>query len=151
MAFIIDRPWLEQKSNNRTPLGFRSGKPFFPITSLQVSLSLPTCALKSPSKTTESPTGAPCRAPARTSKKAAYSKLLFGAYAQTTVRVFPPALRRREATLSSTGVNSNTAVLSRGLVGIPTPGASHLWQLRRRIVSSPYPGVWIQSPCCAWR
>ncbi|KAK5874093.1 hypothetical protein PBY51_019071 [Eleginops maclovinus] len=29
--------------------------------------------------------------------------------------------RRREATLSSTGVNSNKAALNRGLVSIPTP------------------------------
>jgi len=27
----MDKPWLSQKSNNRTPLGFRSGKPFLPI------------------------------------------------------------------------------------------------------------------------
>ncbi|KAK0156272.1 hypothetical protein N1851_000419 [Merluccius polli] len=87
-----------------------------------VSPSLPTWALKSPSRTKESPTGAPYRTPFRVSKKAEYSELLFGAYAQTTVRVFPPTtLRRREATLSSTGVNSNTAALSRGFMSIPTP------------------------------
>ncbi|CAI5654085.1 unnamed protein product [Oreochromis niloticus] len=45
----------EKKSINKTPLGFRSGRPFFPVTPLQVSLLFPTCALKSPSRTTESP------------------------------------------------------------------------------------------------
>ena len=40
------------------------------------------------------------------SKKSAYSELLFGAFAQAPVRVFYPALRHREVTLSSTSVNS---------------------------------------------
>jgi len=44
----------------------------------------------------------------------------------TTVRAFPPATcSRMEVTLSFTGENSNTAVLSRGLVSIPTPA----WRL----------------------
>ena len=60
----------------------------------------------------------------------------------------PPALRCRETTLLSTEVNSNMAALIRGLVGIPTKPsvASHLWQLWRRIVSSPYPEPWRQAP-----
>ncbi|XP_068160671.1 solute carrier family 22 member 13-like [Antennarius striatus] len=66
------------------------------------------------------PPGEKCRDPMKDPMKAKYFELLFGVYAQTIV--FPPtALRRREATLSSTGVNSNTAALSRGLMSIPTP------------------------------
>ena len=34
MVFVMDRLWLAQKSNNKTPLGFRSGRPFLPITPL---------------------------------------------------------------------------------------------------------------------
>jgi len=58
MVFVMDSPWRAQKSNNRTPLWFRSGGPFLPITPFQVSLSLPKWALKSPSRTRESPAGA---------------------------------------------------------------------------------------------
>ena len=47
----MDKLWLAQKSSNRTPLGFRSGRPFLSITPLQVTLSLPMWALKSPSRT----------------------------------------------------------------------------------------------------
>lgn len=45
---------LWTKSNNRTHLHFRSGRPFLPITPLQVLLSLPTWALKSPSRKMDS-------------------------------------------------------------------------------------------------
>ena len=62
--------------------GSSSGSPpggtFLPITPLQVTLSLPTWALKSPSRTTESPVGALSSTPPRDSKKARYSALLFG-------------------------------------------------------------------------
>uniref|UniRef100_A0A8C5HDP7 RIMS-binding protein 2 n=1 Tax=Gouania willdenowi TaxID=441366 RepID=A0A8C5HDP7_GOUWI len=55
-----------QKSNNKTPLGFRSGGPFLPIAPLQVSLSL----------TRESPEGALSSTPSKESKKGGYSELL---------------------------------------------------------------------------
>ncbi|KAK0140496.1 hypothetical protein N1851_022532 [Merluccius polli] len=41
--------------------------------------------------------------------------------AQTTVRIRPPTRRRREATLSFTGVNSNILAPSRGAISIATP------------------------------
>uniref|UniRef100_A0A3B3BJC0 Ig-like domain-containing protein n=1 Tax=Oryzias melastigma TaxID=30732 RepID=A0A3B3BJC0_ORYME len=67
-----------QKSNNKTPLGFRSGRLFLPITPLQVPLSLPTWALKSPRRrTTESPVRALSSFPPRDTKKTGYSELLF--------------------------------------------------------------------------
>ena len=44
----MDNPWVAQKSKSKTLLRFRSGRPFLPITPLQVSPSLPTWALKSP-------------------------------------------------------------------------------------------------------
>lgn len=43
--FIIDSLWLVQKSNNISPLRFWSGKPFLPITVLQVFPSFPIWAL----------------------------------------------------------------------------------------------------------
>lgn len=96
-----------------------------------------------------SPTGALYRIPFRVSKKAEYTELLFSTYAQTIVRVFPPTTHwRREATLSSTGIKSNIAALSRSLVSIPTP-ACHLTPWSTREKSIPYPVVWIQRHDCA--
>ncbi|KAI3352208.1 hypothetical protein L3Q82_005568 [Scortum barcoo] len=69
----------------------------------------------------ESPVGALSSTPPRDSKKAGYSVLLFGPYAQTTARDLSPTRRRREATLSFTGVNSNTWRLSWGAISKPTP------------------------------
>ncbi|KAK0132160.1 hypothetical protein N1851_033046 [Merluccius polli] len=67
--------------------------------------------------------------------------------AQTTVRIRPPTRRRREATLSSTGVNSNTLAPSRGAISIATPArrlspvATPEWKrvqpLSRRLVPEP--------------
>ena len=47
MVLVMDKLWLAQKSNGWTPLEFRSGSLFLPITPLQVLLSLPPWALKS--------------------------------------------------------------------------------------------------------
>lgn len=41
MVFVIANPWLPQKSNNKAPFRFRSGRPFLPVTPFQVSPSLP--------------------------------------------------------------------------------------------------------------
>ena len=79
MVFVMAKLRLAQKSNNWTPLRFRSGRPFLPTTPLQVMLSLPTWALKSPNRTTELPGGNHSRTPPRDSKKAGYSELLIGA------------------------------------------------------------------------
>ncbi|KAK0132085.1 hypothetical protein N1851_033120 [Merluccius polli] len=67
--------------------------------------------------------------------------------AQTTVRIRPPTQRRREATLSSTGVNSNIQAPSQGAVSIATPArrlspvATPEWKrvqpLSRRLVPEP--------------
>ncbi|KAK0137955.1 hypothetical protein N1851_025831 [Merluccius polli] len=67
--------------------------------------------------------------------------------AQTTVRIRPPTRRRREATLSSTGVNSNILAPSRGAISIATPArrlspvATPEWKrvqlLSRRLVPEP--------------
>ncbi|KAK0135519.1 hypothetical protein N1851_028623 [Merluccius polli] len=67
--------------------------------------------------------------------------------AQTTVRIRPPTRRRREATLSSTGVNSNIQAPSRGAISIATPArrlspvATPEWKrvqlLSRRLVPEP--------------
>lgn len=43
--------WINCDYHGRTPLGVRLGRPFLPITPLQVSLSLPTWMLWSPSRT----------------------------------------------------------------------------------------------------
>jgi len=73
-------PWLAQKSKNKTPLRFRSGKLFLPISPLQVTSPLPIWALKSPKITMESPGDAPFRTPPTDPKKAGYSELLLGVY-----------------------------------------------------------------------
>ncbi|KAK0151079.1 hypothetical protein N1851_007770 [Merluccius polli] len=67
--------------------------------------------------------------------------------AQTTVRIRPPTRRRREAILSSTGVNSNILAPSRGAISIATPArrlspvATPEWKrvqpLSRRLVPEP--------------
>ncbi|KAK0146532.1 hypothetical protein N1851_014139 [Merluccius polli] len=67
--------------------------------------------------------------------------------AQTTVRIRPPTRRRREATLSSTGVNSSILAPSRGAISIATPArrlspvATPEWKrvqpLSRRLVPEP--------------
>ncbi|KAK0154873.1 putative uncharacterized transposon-derived protein F52C9.6 [Merluccius polli] len=67
--------------------------------------------------------------------------------AQTTVRIRPPTRRRREATFSSTGVNSNILAPSRGAISIATPArrlspvATPEWKrvqpLSRRLVPEP--------------
>lgn len=59
-------------------LGSDQGVAFLPITLFQVSLILPTWALKWPSRTMESPVGAPSSTPHRDSKKAGYSTLVLG-------------------------------------------------------------------------
>ncbi|KAK0155241.1 hypothetical protein N1851_002432 [Merluccius polli] len=75
------------------------------------------------------------------------SQYVWVCQAQTTVRIRPPTQRRREATLSSTGVNSNIQAPSQGAVSIATP-ARHLspvatpeWKrvqpLSRRLVPEP--------------
>ena len=46
MLFVMDNPWLAQKSKNKTPFRFRSGRPFLPIKPLKVTPSMPTWALK---------------------------------------------------------------------------------------------------------
>lgn len=93
----MDNLWFAQKSSNRTLLWFTSGRLFLPITRLRVSLLLLTWVLKSPSKTTAS-----SGTPPRGSKKARYSKLSFGARAQTTARIHSPIQRCREQTQGKT-------------------------------------------------
>ncbi|MEQ2162319.1 hypothetical protein GOODEAATRI_018492 [Goodea atripinnis] len=121
MVFIMDSPLLTQKSNNKTPLGFRSGRLFLPITPLQVSLSFPTWVLKSPSRIMESLGEALSSNPDRDAKNAGYSALLPGPWAETTFIDLSPTCRRRDATLSSTGVNPNTRRLSWGATSKPSP------------------------------
>ncbi|KAK0137965.1 hypothetical protein N1851_025840 [Merluccius polli] len=66
--------------------------------------------------------------------------------AQTTVRIRPPTRRRREATLSSTGVNSNILAPSRGAIiatparrlsPVATPEWKRVQPLSRRLVPEP--------------
>ncbi|KAK7877669.1 hypothetical protein WMY93_031681 [Mugilogobius chulae] len=54
MVFVMDKLWLAQKSNNRTPLGLRSGGHSSDHPSPSVT-GIATWALKSPSRTMESP------------------------------------------------------------------------------------------------
>ncbi|KAI3373103.1 hypothetical protein L3Q82_006435 [Scortum barcoo] len=70
MVFVMDKPWLAQKSNNRTPLRVQIGEAVPPD---------------------HAPPG-----------------ITVVTHAQTTARDLSPTRRRREATLSFTGVNSNT-------------------------------------------
>ncbi|KAK0139215.1 hypothetical protein N1851_024142 [Merluccius polli] len=75
------------------------------------------------------------------------SQYVWVCQAQTTVRIRPPTQRRREATLSSTGVNSNIQAPSQGAVSIATPArrlspvAIPEWKrvqpLSRRLVPEP--------------
>lgn len=53
----MDKPWQGQQSKTNTLLGFRSGRPFLAIMSLQVPQTFPTWAFKSPKRTVESPIG----------------------------------------------------------------------------------------------
>ncbi|KAI3364401.1 hypothetical protein L3Q82_010827 [Scortum barcoo] len=113
-----------QKSNNRTPLGFRSGEAVPPpdhappgITVVaHVSVEVPQY------RTMESPVGALSSTPPRDSKKA---RVLCTAVrpvgTNNSKRPIPSTRRRREATLSFTGVNSNTWRLSWGAISKPTP------------------------------
>ncbi|KAI3363732.1 hypothetical protein L3Q82_001348 [Scortum barcoo] len=79
MVFVMDKVWLAQKSNNRTPLGFRSGRPVPPNHAPPgITVFAHVSALKSPSRTMEPPVGALSSTPPRDSKKAGYSVLLFG-------------------------------------------------------------------------
>jgi len=68
-VFVMDNRWLAQKSKNKTPFRFRSGRLFLPITPFQVTPSLPTWALFL-RREMESPAGIPSRTPLRYSKKA---------------------------------------------------------------------------------
>ncbi|KAI3353639.1 hypothetical protein L3Q82_004893 [Scortum barcoo] len=104
----------------------------------------------------ESPVGALSSTPPRDSKKAGYSVYCCSArrLAQTTARDLSPTRRRREATLSFTGVNSNTWRLSWGAISKPTPAqlaAAHPGQLQSSGGSSPSQGAGFQSPSYAWR
>ncbi|KAI3376631.1 hypothetical protein L3Q82_017067 [Scortum barcoo] len=65
---------------------------------------------------------------------------------------YPSTRRRREATLSFTGVNSNTWRLSWGAISKPTPArhAAHPGQLQSSGGSSPSQGAGFQSPSYAW-
>lgn len=47
---VMAAPWRAQKSGDKAPLGFRSGRRFLPITPLQVLLSLLQWASKSPNR-----------------------------------------------------------------------------------------------------
>lgn len=106
----------ENGDQHRSPTRLRSGWLFLPVTTLQVAPSLPTLTLKSAKSPQMKPLpGLFSEPPIRPD-----TQLLFGAYAQTTVKIIPPAICNcMEATLSFTGENSSTKAPSRGL-SIPT-------------------------------
>jgi len=108
--YTYEPPYLRTwKSNNETPLGFRLSESFLPITPAGFLCHSPQ-ALKSPRRTMGLAGDTLSRTTPTDSKRAGYSGQLFGLYAQTTVRALLPATRRRrEATLSFSGENSNTA------------------------------------------
>lgn len=78
--------WTTQRSNNRTSLIFRLGRPKHTPVSLLVS----TWIIKSSSKTREFPDGTPSSTPFSDSKKAALSELLFIKKVQMTIRTHSP-------------------------------------------------------------
>ncbi|KAI3375638.1 hypothetical protein L3Q82_003955 [Scortum barcoo] len=83
--------------------------------------------LKSPVEQWSPQSGALSSTPPRDSKKAWYSILLFGLCQRHKQQqeTYPQPERRREATLSFTGVNSNTWRLSWGAISKPTTARRH--------------------------
>lgn len=110
MIFVMDNIWLGQMSNKRKPLWFRLGKPFLPVTSLQVTQSLPKWVLTLPSRTMEYPHG---------SHHYQYSELLFGALAQTKVRTCSLTRMHKELSVLSIKVKPQYAGSKHG--GYTTP------------------------------
>ncbi|KAI3367132.1 hypothetical protein L3Q82_008197 [Scortum barcoo] len=101
----------------------------------------------------ESPVGALSSTPPRDSKKAGYSVLLFGPYAQTTARDLSPTRRRREATLSFTRgeLQHMAAELGSYKQAHTSPPPLTLGNLQSSGGSSPSQGAGFQSPSYAWR
>ena len=53
-VFMMQSPLLQQSCNNYLPFSFSPVTPCFPITLFHVSVSVPTCGLKSPTRTVDS-------------------------------------------------------------------------------------------------
>lgn len=116
MVFVMDKLWCAQTASNRTLLGLRSGRPIMP---LQVSLLLSTVALKSPSKTTESPGGAP-------QGRALWTVIRRNLC--TTFRTHFLTQWHSEQTLSSTEKNSNMVIKVK-VFSHSVPYSAHVYYL----------------------
>ena len=98
---VIGQTVNSTESNNWTLLRFRPDRPVFPVTPLQVSLSLPTWAWRSPIRTIESPVGALSSTFSNEFKKGEYSELLWLQFLNSKCHIFiiPFKLNRKVCTL----------------------------------------------------
>ena len=119
---MMRSPLLQQSCNKYLPFSFSPGTLCFPITPFHVSVSVPTCALKSPIRTVDSA--------ADTCRRASFTS--------STIQIFTRGIYRnrhndRPNTLSFNiqtrdlkGIQSDIQSDKRGLVRIPIPACADI-------------------------
>ena len=116
-VFMMRSPLLHQSCNKYLPLSFIPVTPCFPITPFHVSVSVPTCALKSPIRTVDSVGDTRRRASFTSSIKAWYSFVALGAYICNRHNDRSNTLSFNTQTRDPNKIQSE----KRGLVRISTP------------------------------
>ena len=120
-VFMMRNPLLQQSCNKYFPFSITPVTPCFPITHFHVSVSVPTCALKSPIRTVDSVADTRRRASFTSSTKVWYSLVALGAYTCNRHKDRPNTLSFGIQTRDPKGIQSNTQSDNWGLVRIPTP------------------------------
>ena len=125
-VFMMRSPLLQQSCNKYLPFSFSPVTPCFPITPFHVSVSVPTCALKSPIRTVDSVVDTRRRASFTSSTKAWYSLVAWGAYTCNRHNDRSNTLSFNIQTRDPKGIQSDTQSDKRGLVRIPTPACADI-------------------------
>ena len=116
----MHNPVGEQNCSKHLPFLSMSESPCLPITPFHVLSSVPTCALKSPSRTIDSSDVTFCKAAPTSSMKCWYCASAFCAY---TCKIYSDrscSLSLSRKTLPSTGIQSVTQWAKGGFTEIPT-------------------------------
>ena len=120
-VFIMHRPLVAQNCNKHLSFLLMPRSPCCPITTFQVALSMPTCALKSLKRTRDSDEVAFAKAASTSSKKASYCDTMLGAYTYKIHRDRSCSLSFRKQTLPPSGTQSTTHSAMLRLTSKPTP------------------------------
>ena len=107
-VFMMRSPLLQQSCNKYLPFSFGLVTPCFPITPFHVSVSVPTCAIKSPIRTVDSVADARRRASFTSSTKVWYSLVALGAYTCNRHNDRSNTLSFNMQTRDSKGIQSDT-------------------------------------------